>query len=380
MATERVPAEVFPPGEFLKDMLEARGWTQADLAEIIGRHPTTVNEIIGGKSGISHDMAQVLAAAFGTSWQLWINLDAAHQAHKLRNEKNAIRDARIAHRAKVIGKGPVKEMIRRGWIEPSDNYEVLEARVCRFFEIERIEDEPESPLHAAKKSTAYDQPTSTAQIAWLRRALQLARAVPAAKPFSKQGLEEAVKKLRLLPHAPQEARHVPRILSEAGIKFVIVQPLAGSRIDGACLWDGGAPIVAMSLRFDRIDNFWFVLFHELDHVRKREPSLDDDIQSRVGDATLPAPEQAANEYASETLIPARQIESFAARVGPFYSAKKIEGFAYTMQVHPAIVVGQLQHRGEVAYSNFRKLMAPIREWVTPSAVTDGWGAALPAQL
>ena len=65
MATERVPAEVFPPGEILKDELEARGWTQADLAEIIGRHPTTVNEIISGKSGISHDMARVLAAALG---------------------------------------------------------------------------------------------------------------------------------------------------------------------------------------------------------------------------------------------------------------------------------------------------------------------------
>lgn len=374
MATARVPAEVFPPGEILKDELDERGWTQVELAEIIDRHPTTVNEIIVGKRGISHDMARVLAAALGTSGQLWINLDAAYQAAKLRNDAD---DARIAHRAKVIGKGPVKEMLRRGWIEPSDNYAVLETRVCRFFEIEHLDEEPESPLHAEKKSTTYNEPTSIAQTAWLRRALQLARVVPAAKPFSQQGLQEAVRRLRLLPHAPQEARHVPRILSEAGIKFVIVQPLTGSKIDGACLWDGGTPIIAMSLRFDRIDNFWFVLFHELDHVRNDVLSLDDDIEARRNDETLPPAERHANEYAAETLVPDGQIDSFAARVGPYYSAKRIEGFAHLMQVHPAIVVGQLQHRGEVTYSSFRKMMAPIREWILPSALTDGWGVTLP---
>lgn len=97
-STARGPAEVFPPGEFLRAELAERGWTQAVLAEIIGRHPTTVNGVIVGRRGISHDMARVLAAALGTSWRLWIGLDAAYRAAELRDEDD---DARIAHRAEM---------------------------------------------------------------------------------------------------------------------------------------------------------------------------------------------------------------------------------------------------------------------------------------
>jgi HTH-type transcriptional regulator/antitoxin HigA len=268
-------------------------------------------------------------------------------------------------------------MIRRGWIESSNNIAVLEARVCKFLQIATIDDTPEPLPHAARKSTAYGEPPSPSQIAWLYRARQLARAVQVA-PYSGQRLSEVVSSLRRLSHVPQEARHVARVLSDAGIKFIVVQPLPGSRIDGACLWDGDTPIIALSLRFDRIDNFWFVLFHELDHVSKGVESCDSDIESPGDDAGRPQREIEANAFAAETLIPSTMLESFIARVGPFYRADRIEAFAQTAQVHPAIVVGQLQHRKGVTYSSFRKMLAPIREWITSSALTDGWGATLPA--
>src|ERR1700690_1405038 len=74
-----VPAEVFSPGEFLRDELEARGWNQTEFAEIIGRPPRVVNEIIAGKRGISPETVHEFAAAFGTSAQLWMNLETAYQ-------------------------------------------------------------------------------------------------------------------------------------------------------------------------------------------------------------------------------------------------------------------------------------------------------------
>ncbi|MFX8692489.1 hypothetical protein ABTM44_18400, partial [Acinetobacter baumannii] len=67
--------------------------------------------------------------------------------------------------------------------------------------------------------------------------------------------------------APEETRNVPRLLQEAGVRFVIVEGLPGSKIDGVCFWlDDKSPVIGMSLRFDRIDNFWFVLRHECAHV------------------------------------------------------------------------------------------------------------------
>ncbi len=374
MATRR-PAEVFPAGEILRDELEERGWTQTDLAEILGRSVGMVNEIISGKRGISPESARGLAAALGTTAEFWMNLDAAYQLSRVRDDG----DDAIAGRARLYAKAPIKEMVRRGWIEPSDNVAVLEGRVCRFLGVGSIDEEPDVPLHAARKSTPYDRPMTTAQRAWLFRARQLARAVD-ARSYSAEGLEEAMRGLRLLVHVPQEVRHVPRILSDAGIRFVVVQPLTGSRIDGACFWLDGAPTIALALRFDRIDNFWFVLMHELGHVREGEASLDIELDVVGDDTGKPVIERNADAFATENLIPQQQLEGFIARVRPLYSARRIEAFAQIMGVHPAIVVGQLQHRGEIAYSSFRNLLVPVREWITMSTLTDGWGSTLPTQL
>ena len=79
MSRQFVPAEVFPPGEILREELEARGWSQGDLAKILGRPLQTVNAIINGKKEITPMTAVGLAAAFGTSPELWVNLEAAYR-------------------------------------------------------------------------------------------------------------------------------------------------------------------------------------------------------------------------------------------------------------------------------------------------------------
>ena len=79
---ERIPAEVFPPGEFLADELKERGWTQIEFSEIIRRPAKTVNEIIAGKKSITPETALELAAALSTSPQYWLNLESAYQLWK----------------------------------------------------------------------------------------------------------------------------------------------------------------------------------------------------------------------------------------------------------------------------------------------------------
>lgn len=371
----REPAEVFPPGEFLRDELEERGWTQTDLAQILGRPVGMVNEIIVGKRGISPETARGLAAAFDTTPTLWMNLETAYRLSRVRDDDS---DA-VSRRARLYSKAPVKDMIRRGWIEASDSVAVLEGRVMRFLQIESLDDTPTIPRHAARKSTSYAEPANPAQLAWLLRARQLAQVVP-ANPFSAEDVTAAIERLRLLLHVPQEVRHVPRILSDAGIKFVVVEHLPTTKIDGACFWIGESPVIAMSLRYDRIDNFWFVLMHELGHLSAGVESFDVDLDGSTDDAELPESEKQANTFASEALIPPKRLESFIARIRPLYSARRVEAFAQVMNVHPSIVIGQLQHRREIAYSSFRKLLVPIREWITPAAITDGWGSVLPADL
>jgi HTH-type transcriptional regulator/antitoxin HigA len=75
--------EAFAPGEYIREELEARGWSQIDLADILGRPTQAVNEIVNGKRAITPDTAKSLGQAFGTSAQLWMNLESAYQLAQL---------------------------------------------------------------------------------------------------------------------------------------------------------------------------------------------------------------------------------------------------------------------------------------------------------
>jgi HTH-type transcriptional regulator/antitoxin HigA len=73
------PAQVFPPGDFLREELEAREWTQSTLAKILGRPLQSINAIVNGKKEITPQTAVELGAAFGTSPELWLNLETAYR-------------------------------------------------------------------------------------------------------------------------------------------------------------------------------------------------------------------------------------------------------------------------------------------------------------
>lgn len=87
----RKPAEVFPPGDYIREELDARGWTQSDLAKIIGRTQPAVNEMITWKRGITPESALALAAAFGTSPEFWMNLETIYSLAQVGTDVKAIR-------------------------------------------------------------------------------------------------------------------------------------------------------------------------------------------------------------------------------------------------------------------------------------------------
>jgi HTH-type transcriptional regulator/antitoxin HigA len=373
LGMSRVPAEVFPPGEFVREELEARGWTQGDLAQIMGRPVRLVSELITGKKQITPETARGLAQAFGDNDPLyWMNLDSAY-----RLAKSEPVDESVGRRAKLYSLFPVRELTKRKWIETSDNLDVVEHRVCRFFRIKNVDERPVF-AHAAK-AVQYDERTAL-QLAWLYRAKELAEGTHSS-PYSERKLREALAKLRTLLVAPEEIRQVSRILAEAGVRLVIVEFLPGAKIDGATFWLNDTPVIALSIRFDRIDNFWFVLRHEIEHVLNRDGLVTVDIElteQLQRKDILPPEEVKANTAAAEFLVPKSELDSFITRVRPLYSEQRILLFAKRIGVHPGVVVGQLQFRDEVPYTHFHKHLTKIREIVTQTAVTDGWGTVPPA--
>lgn len=364
----RVPAEVFPPGEFLREELEARNWTQQELADILDRPPRLISELIAGKRAVTPETARGLGDAFGTSAEYWMNLESQYQLSKVKTNDNVVRKSRL------YGKFPVREMLRRGWVMESENLDVLEQRFCEFFSIPNLSVQP-SITHYAKKTNAYSEVTPL-QLAWLFRVRTMAeqQKLPA---YSRSKLLSAIEKLRTLTLAPEEVRHVPKILAEAGVRVVFVESFAGSKIDGACFWlADDKPVIGMTLRFDRIDNFWFVLRHEIEHILQEDGKSDGPIiDSDMGnvDSELSECELRANNAGAEFCVSAGQLEDFIARVQPYFSEQKVLLFAQCINVHPGLVVGQLQRR--LGRHDFlRKHQVKVRSCILPFADADGWGS------
>lgn len=361
------------PGDRIRMELKERGWTQADLARILDRPIPTISQIISGKTSITPETALQLSVAFDTSPETWLLLESNY---RLAEALKVFEEERIAHRARLFQIAPVKEMQRRGWLSEVDDLDWLEKDLQKFFRVRDLAATP--PLETATRRSN-DCPMNSAQRAWCYRAMNLGL-MTKVKRYRESALDECISRIRTLAAWPEELRRIPEVLAEAGIRFVVVEPLQKTRIDGAVVWaNKSTPILAVSIRYDRIDSFMHTLAHELSHIRHRDGldslHVDTDLVggNRPSPAELSSVELRADREASATWIKTEILDDFCSRVGPLYSKARINQFANSIRIHPGIIVGQLQYRGEISFSSHRQPLVKIRDIVTATAMTDGWG-------
>lgn len=367
------------PGQLISALLDANGWTKRTASAMLGISESTLNKVAGDKQPVTAEIAILLEDVFGVSAEEFLALQQAFDLARARyaSPPNPARAAR----GKLLSELPINEMIDRHWlvVENAKDVGSIDKALGRFFgksNIELISDLP----HAAKKTDQSAPPTMT-QLAWLYRVRAIASQLLVARRFSHDSEKQLLAKLKPLLAAPEEARKVPRILTEFGIRFLVVECLKGAKIDGVCLWlDDESPVIAMTARYDRMDNFWFVLRHELEHVfrghGKKSPVVDSEIES--GDQ-LDEDEIAANFAASEFCAPSARIDSFIARKAPLFPERDFLGLANILGVHPCLVAGQIRFRTK-RFDLFSRHMVKVRSAVLPSAIVDGWGDIAPVEI
>lgn len=358
------------PGKILEQKLEEKGWSKGELAAILGVSRQTVYLVLTGKVNISKEMATRLAAAFGNAPAEWLKWDSLHKLSTLGTDVSS-----VGKMARLYDVAPVRDMQRRGWLALTADPSELEFELKRFFGADSLDADIVFPV-ATKRTVALVN-LNPAEKAWCFRARQLAASMIVA-PFRSERLAALAKKLRQLAAYPKEARHLPKIFSEFGIRFVVIEPLPGVKIDGASFWlSEEEPAIAVSIRHDRIDGFWFTVMHEYAHIRAGDAlSVDTDLIDEMRGITVTLvedeTERLANERAADILVPRSEMWSFISRVGPYYSRERVIQFAHTMKIHPGIIVGQLQYRKELGYSALRELLPKVRDIVIGTALTDGW--------
>ncbi|RED41984.1 HTH-type transcriptional regulator/antitoxin HigA [Rhodopseudomonas thermotolerans] len=365
------------PAQLIEALLREKGWTNRVFALVLGLDEATTSRIVNGKRDVDAALAVALEEALNVPAEHFLELQQSYDLAQARLA--APHDPVRELRAHLFGKLPIAEMIKRGWIHAKDVRDPLvQSELVRFFGVNRIEDIEILP-HAAKKTDVKNEPTPV-QLAWLYRVKKIAGEMLVAR-YSHEALLATMPRLKQLLLSPEEARKVPRLLAECGVRFLIVESLPSAKIDGVCFWlNEKSPVIALSMRFDRIDNFWFVLRHEIEHVLqehgKTRIMLDADLEGE--DSLIDEEEAAANQAAAEFCVPQSKMNAFIARKAPFFYERDILAFAKMINVHPGLIAGQIRRRTN-RYDRFGNYLVKVRASVLPSSISDGWGNVYPIE-
>ncbi|MEI2677681.1 MAG: ImmA/IrrE family metallo-endopeptidase [Burkholderiaceae bacterium] len=181
---------------------------------------------------------------------------------------------------------------------------------------------------------------------WQACVLRKARAMPLKGAYQSGVItSEWIRNLTRLSPFESGPLLAQEYLSNHGIALVFERHFDKTYLDGAAMLDGEAPIVALTLRHDRIDNFWFALLHELIHVQRHLTSADPCIADNLDDKTRTSDQELeADREAGEALIPEAAWASAPVRTS--HSAEAAISLARQLQIHPAIVAGRVRKETE----------------------------------
>jgi HTH-type transcriptional regulator/antitoxin HigA len=340
---EYAPDSVLPPGETLRETLEALHMSQAELSQRTGLSTKHINQIVQGVAVLSHDTAIALEKATGVPARLWNALEANYRDFLARKRE---RD-QLADQTTWLRQIPVTVLRKMGIITAAlaDEPGTLQ-QVLRFFGVASIsawELVWSKPVADFRQSQAFDVDAG-ALATWLRLGELAAQQIHCA-PFDREKLREFVPRLRALTVEPLEhfLPEMARLCSQAGVAVVIIPEITGCRASGATRWlSPHKAMLQLSCRHKRNDHLWFSFFHELGHILlhgKRDQFIEDDAQ------TQDPKELEADRFAANTLIPAQR----ATELGSLKSLVAIQDFAERIGVAPGIVVGRLQHEGVIGF-------------------------------
>lgn len=310
----------------------ARGLSQKELGENLGLTAQQIqryeaSDYMGASLSRLIDIAHILGV---TLTEAWGGEKGAEGAVFVWQEPDSVNwDA-----------FPLKEMTKRGWLDFENGQSPGNA--IRDYFAEAAGQQYATALHR-KKFHGTNRPNEYSLLAWQARVLELAR-----HEIASGSVDEYVERDDWIPELVALSTNedgpllAKRLLAENGIVLVIEEHLPGTYLDGAAmLLDGGTPVIALTLRYDRLDNFWFVLFHELGHVFLHLfESLEMDFFDEEGGDNLDVIEREADEFALNNLI---SLESWDQCISRFsISEDTVLIDSANLNIHPAIIAGRIR--------------------------------------
>ena len=353
--------------EFINSELEAQGWTGLDFCSMLGGVPKSVgSKIANGKQTPTFKQIFAMSKMFDVPVDKIVMMRLFEEA--CQNGSTLAVPEKQRELIEVFKKVPVSTMISNHWVGVRDRNDPEE--LLRVFG-PLVEDLKKSSA-LAHKSRTEDTKLSNLQMAWLLRVRALAREMKPEGAFSQASIGNAIEQLRAVMSKQRSTAEVVPILDQAGIRLVFVE-CKNSCIDGVCTWlDKDNPVIGMTLRYDRVDNFWFVLRHELAHIEQGYEQIAP-VDCDLDKATVSGLEEDANSVAEQFCVPKGVVDRFLKESDGRFTDESVLEFAELNSIHPSVMAGQIRHRLS-RYNILTKLMVKYRSELLQSAIKkDGWG-------
>jgi HTH-type transcriptional regulator/antitoxin HigA len=342
--SQHVPMGYPSPITAIRFRMEQGGLSPRDLVPFIGSR-AKVSELLSGKRPLTMQMARALHANLGIPADVLLQQPGA----ELPSALAGIDWQRF----------PLTAMVKLGWIAKRPRLRDHAEAVMRDL-IRRAGGDHVLPAALYRKN---DQSRANAKTdpyalrAWCWEVLARANATPRPAAYRAGKVDlKFLRKVATLSWSAEGPRLAREFLAKHGIHLVCVEHLPRTHLDGAVLQlPDGTPVIGMTLRYDRLDNFWFCLLHELAHIGrhmdgKRDEAFIDDLSLRDVEGVRRDPqEDEADEWAEEALIPDAVWQS--SRVQEHPSPLAVMELAQQLGIHPAIVAGRVRHET----GNFRLL-------------------------
>ncbi len=324
------PMDLPDPVSAIRFRMEQQRLKNKDMGPYLGS-PSKVSEVLSGRRPLSLTMIRSLVNGLGIPAEVLLKEPGA----KLKSDEDVQR----------VAKFPIGEMLKRGWF-PGFSGSVIEAK----HQIEDLADMFVGSLGLSSLRLAFNRQNirssckcdENALTAWRIRVMTLA--IRETLPPYKKGVINAtfLSDLAGLSYFESGPTLAKEYLNKNGIHVILERHLEKTYLDGAAMkLPDGSPIVALTLRYDRLDNFWFTLFHELAHVAKH---LDKDgAEVFFDDLTEKAKselEKEADAFAANALIP--DAKWAVAKLTHTSASDDIRRFADSLRISPAIPAGRIR--------------------------------------
>ena len=339
------PIEKPTPAEAIELRMDQLGLKQKDLEAYIGSR-SRVSEVLSGKRSLTLRMIRALSKELGIPLEVLLQ----------EPPRSLPPDIQIDWQ-----KFPLHEMSRRGWIDSTpDEFIGQEEEWMRSF-LAPVEDEDlVSVLYRrtefAERSGRRMDPY--ALVAWSARVLMLAKNQQVEKYVPGTVTGEFMRNVARCSWSEKGPLLAQEYLANHGIHLIIEPHLPRTYLDGsACLMmKRRSPVIGMTIRHDRLDNFWFVLLHELGHTGAHlDVETDGTTKSFFDDLDVESQdtkEQEVDRLAAEALIPPHEWAKFMARP---VSPDGIAELANALTINPVIVAGRYQHETK-NYRRFSRML------------------------